>query len=448
LFEASSGCCSIGGWDFNASCLYKCNLILNSSGAISGCYSDDTTGWCIDAAGNAKFNNATVRGVICACGGGNIGGFTIGTSMLCSTPAAGCSVGMSACTTSGAIAFWAGCSTVASAPFRVTNTGALTATSGNIGGFTIGTNMLCSTPAAGCSVGMSSCATSGAVAFWAGCSTVASAPFRVTNTGALTATSGNIGGFTIGTNMLCSTAAGACRVGFSSCSAANAVAIWAGSDIPASAPFSVTNTGNVWANTLHSLYQTVYDVNPVLGYYLSCFTCMNGRCILLIANCGISCTTTPNICSYICLDSFASGESVNIASLQICTFGGDSRWAFCSNGRIAVNSVCCLSDANCKTDFQDVNVLHLLRQMPVTKWRFKDGKDYQIGPMAQDFHNTFRLAHDWQTNLTVGGLDGIALKAIKEVDENVQTHDKCIVMLKEKLQKLECEMAAIREMIN
>jgi len=95
-----------------------------------------------------------------------------------------------------------------------------------------------------------------------------------------------------------------------------------------------------------------------------------------------------------------------------------------------------------------VNVLHLLRQMPVTMWRFKDSCDYRIGPMAQDFNNLFRLNHDWRTNLTVSGLDGIALKAVKEVDENVQEHDKCISELRLKLQKLECEMAAIREMIN
>jgi len=65
---------TIAGWNINSKCLSKGNLILNSNGAISGCYSGDTTGWCIDAAGNAKFNNATVRGTVCASAG-CIGGF-------------------------------------------------------------------------------------------------------------------------------------------------------------------------------------------------------------------------------------------------------------------------------------------------------------------------------------------------------------------------------------
>ena len=136
--------------------------------------------------------------------------------------------------------------------------------------------------------------------------------------------------------------------------------------------------------------------------------------------------------------------------------GGSTCYAFCTNGRInVVGGVTCLSDRNLKTDIQNVNVLHLLRSMAVKKWRFKDSPDYQIGPMAQDFNSTFKLAHDWQTNLTVGGLAGIALRAIQEVDENVQGLDKCVTTLKNdnaailaKLQKLECEMAAIREMIN
>ncbi len=68
---------SLAGWDFNAACIYKGNLILNSSGAISGCYNSTAlTGWCIDAAGNATFNNATVRGTVCASLG-NIGGWSI-----------------------------------------------------------------------------------------------------------------------------------------------------------------------------------------------------------------------------------------------------------------------------------------------------------------------------------------------------------------------------------
>ena len=349
---------NIAGWNINSKCLSKGNLILNSDGAISGCYSGDATGWCIDAAGNAKFNNATVRGVICACGGGNIGGFTIGTSMLCSTPAAGCSVGMSACTTSGAIAFWAGCSTVACAPFRVTNTGALTALCGQIGCFTLKGGCLFA------SVAAQDCA---AVHMSQGCHCNSLGP------------------------------------GYS--------------DLRVDIPSTCRNI--MWTTPSSFIMSSWSHAN-------SAYRC---ACITFCSTCG--------------------GNVPAESPIMVCMFGGALCYAMCVSGSIyATGGTVCTSDRNLKTDIQNVNVLHLLRQMPVTKWRFKDGKDYKIGPMAQDFNNLFRLNHDWKTNLTVSGLDGIALKAIKEVDENVQTHDKCIVMLKEKLQKLECEMAALREMIN
>lgn len=85
--DAGVACANISGWNFNSSCLYNGNLILNSSGAISGCYGA-STGWCINAAGAAVFNEATVRGTVCSsCG--IVGGWTITAETLCSTTSYG-----------------------------------------------------------------------------------------------------------------------------------------------------------------------------------------------------------------------------------------------------------------------------------------------------------------------------------------------------------------------
>ena len=135
------------------------------------------------------------------------------------------------------------------------------------------------------------------------------------------------------------------------------------------------------------------------------------------------------------------GADANTTPLKVYMCQSSSCYAFYTNGRIYINSTVCSSDRNLKTDFQAISVLPALRQMPVTKWRFCDSQDFQIGPVAQDFNCAFKLSHDWQTNLTVSGLDGIALRGVQELDE-------CITSLQCKIQKLECEMAALREMIN
>jgi hypothetical protein len=301
------------------------------------------------------FNNATVRGVVCACGGGNIGGFTIGTNMICSSPAAGCSVGVSSCATSGAVAFWAGCSTVGSAPFRVTNTGNFYATSGNISGFVMDST--------------------GLVA------------------------SGVCGDYSL--------------YGY------------VGNPTSGNAPAGIAS----------------YKIKTTTPTFLACASVINGG-MSTYYNHGGTGVSIVRIGGYNLL-----GLATTTAIMEIQAIGA-SYVSLYTNGCIHAAAFCTPSDRNMKTDFQSVSILCNLRQLPITKWRFKDSKNYQIGPMAQDFNEIFKLNHDWQTNLTVGGLDGIALKAIKEVDENVQAHDKCIADLKQKLQKLECEMAAIREMIN
>ncbi|MBF0411047.1 MAG: hypothetical protein HQM10_27150, partial [Candidatus Riflebacteria bacterium] len=91
--NGENSCAQIAGWDFNAACIYKGNLVLNSSGSITGCYAACSTGWCISCDGAAEFNNVTVRGTVCACAGcftgtitscaGSIGGWCVTADNIC-----------------------------------------------------------------------------------------------------------------------------------------------------------------------------------------------------------------------------------------------------------------------------------------------------------------------------------------------------------------------------
>ncbi len=372
---------NIAGWNINSKCLSKGNLILNSDGAISGCYSGDVSGWCIDAAGNAKFNNAIVCGTVCASEG-CIAGWSLNKKCI--------SKGNLILNSDGALS---GCY------------------SGDTTGWCIDA---------------------------AGNAKFNNAIVR----GTVCASQGCIGCFVLDNGALKSTVACAFS-GITLCHATSA------------SDYGQTTMLPIYLNISQNYTDQLIFSRISAGSMNNSITCYcsggNSECSSGMSAGAMSFTRTCSgsyVCSSVSLQSCCNGSSGTEAPFQICVYAGTSCYGFYTNGRISVNDVVCTSDRNLKTDFQDINVLELLRQMPITKWRFKDSKDYQVGPMAQDFNDIFRLANNWQTNLTVGGLDGIALKAIKEVDENVQTHDKCIVMLKEKLQKLECEMAAIREMIN
>jgi len=77
-----------------------------------------------------KFEVNALTGEMTAVGGGNIGGWTIGTTEL----SAGTGASYVAVSAGGTDAFWAGNATASSAPFRVTSAGVLTATGATIRG--------------------------------------------------------------------------------------------------------------------------------------------------------------------------------------------------------------------------------------------------------------------------------------------------------------------------
>jgi len=124
---------------------------------------------------------------------------------------------------------------------NATFAGQLSAPTGNIGGWTIGASSLYGGSSTS-RVGLEVDAVSGNVAIYAGSETKATAPFRVTNTGNVTATSGTVGGWTLSSNALTGGSTST-TVGLEVDSTSGNIAIYAGGATKATAPFRVSNTG-------------------------------------------------------------------------------------------------------------------------------------------------------------------------------------------------------------
>ncbi len=99
-----------------------------------------------------------------------------------------------------------------------------------------------------------------------------------------------------------------------------------------------------------------------------------------------------------------------------------------------------VSDRNLKENFSSISgqeILDKLSAMEITRWNFKADEGIQhVGPMAQDFYAAFGLGMDERHIATVDA-DGVALAAIKALNEQLQAKDEMIRKLEERLTALE-----------
>ena len=100
-----------------------------------------------------------------------------------------------------------------------------------------------------------------------------------------------------------------------------------------------------------------------------------------------------------------------------------------------------ISDRNLKTDFAAINpseVLARLAALPVQSWRYTNelAQVRHIGPMAQDFMQTFRLG---ENDKIIGYVDenGVALAAIQGLYRKLEAQKAENTVLKARLDKLE-----------
>ena len=74
-------------------------------------------------------------------------------------------------------------------------------------------------------------------------------------------------------------------------------------------------------------------------------------------------------------------------------------------------------------------------KLPITRWKYKGSEDYHIGPTAQDFYRIFKLGAD---EVSISTIDpaGIALRAIQELNLQLQEKEAMILALQDEVDQL------------
>ena len=116
-------------------------------------------------------------------------------------------------------------------------------------------------------------------------------------------------------------------------------------------------------------------------------------------------------------------------------FGGSVSW---NPGQCSWSFIC-PSDRNLKENIIPVDpetVLQNIVKMPISAWSYKGDPQRHIGPMAQDFYNAFGTGQD---DKHISPLDeqGVALAAIKALNQKLEEKDAEIQYLKQRVAGLE-----------
>jgi hypothetical protein len=87
------------------------------------------------------------------------------------------------------------------------------------------------------------------------------------------------------------------------------------------------------------------------------------------------------------------------------------------------------------TKLDGADILSRIKQLPITRWKYKGTEEYHIGPMAQDFYNLFKVGTD---DKSISSIDpaGIALKAIQGQQEEIDLLKQQISLMKTEIEKL------------
>lgn len=121
-------------------------------------------------------------------------------------------------------------------------------------------------------------------------------------------------------------------------------------------------------------------------------------------------------------------------ALQVGFIGTNGNGASLTVGGVWTNA----SDSTKKesiTKLDGTDILTKLKQLPVTRWKYKGTNEYHIGPMAQDFYKLFNVGVD---DKSISSLDpaGIALKAIQAQQEEIDSLKQQLSEMKMAIEKL------------
>ncbi|HWY77193.1 MAG TPA: tail fiber domain-containing protein, partial [Verrucomicrobiae bacterium] len=144
--------------------------------------------------------------------------------------------------------------------------------------------------------------------------------------------------------------------------------------------------------------------------------------------------TAPEGALNVTVESFSSGilaEFANAVGYVV---------VITNDGTIYCKTTVNTSDRNVKQDFVNIDAKTILARvaaMPVTEWSYKDDPcTRHIGPVSQDFRQSFQVGVDDKHIATIDE-EGVALAAIKGLDQLLKEKDAEIQALKNRLDRLE-----------
>lgn len=140
-------------------------------------------------------------------------------------------------------------------------------------------------------------------------------------------------------------------------------------------------------------------------------------------------------------------------ALQVRNTNGDfaegvrDRFTVDSNGNVtARGTISQLSSRATKENFQPLDgplLLAKLEKLEVPAWNYREStaEERHIGPVAEEFHDTFGVGADPRF-LAPGDVAGVALASVKALQEEVKQRDARIAELEARLQRLEALLPA------
>jgi hypothetical protein len=203
--------------------------------------------------------------------------------------------------------------------------------------------------------------------------------------------------------------------------------------------------------------------------------CCGGACVNLdndpmnCGKCGTHCDSTTNLCSAgTCVAPPCSSTAGICATNDFCCGGG-----CCKPGQLccqvdgpvsggppscftptADQKTCaqgcaplCKSDRNQKKNIAPVDttaILDKVSRLPISTWTYlkEPASVRHLGPMAQDFRATFGLGDDDRTYYAVDA-QGVALAAIKALNEQLSAQEARIVKLERENQSLSRRLSKV-----
>ncbi len=134
--------------------------------------------------------------------------------------------------------------------------------------------------------------------------------------------------------------------------------------------------------------------------------------------------------------------TVGTNAILVGTNGTNGNGASLTVGGVWTNA----SSITFKEDFQPLDakdILAKISNLSISRWKYKGTNEYHIGPIAEEFYNSFKTENDARHISTIDP-SGISLIAIQELSRQLQEKEteliqtrKEILELKSRLDKLE-----------